>query len=75
MVLLDASTGMKVRIVKIKGGKGLGNKCRQLGLCPGNYVQILRQAPFEGPLLIDVEGREVALGIGVAAKIFVEVIE
>jgi ferrous iron transport protein A len=44
----------------------------QLGFLPGNQVRIIRSAPFHGPLLLEVEGREIVLGRGVAAHILVE---
>lgn len=44
----------------------------QLGFLPGNKVRIIRSAPFRGPLLIEVEGREIVLGRRVAAHILVE---
>jgi len=72
MVLLDAKDGMNVKIVGIRGGRGLESKCRQLGICPGDQAKIIRHAPFNGPLLIEVGGRDIALGRGVAAKIIIE---
>lgn len=44
----------------------------QLGFLPGNKVRVIRSAPFHGPLLLDVEGREIVLGRGVANKVMVE---
>ncbi len=44
----------------------------QLGFLPGNKIRIIRSAPFHGPLLIDVEGREIVLGRGIAHHILVE---
>ncbi len=46
----------------------------QLGFLPGNRVRIIRSAPFRGPLLLEVEGREIVLGRGIAAHIIVEYI-
>jgi Fe2+ transport system protein FeoA len=34
---------------------------------------VLRSAPLDGPLLVEVNGREIALGLGVAQSIMVEV--
>jgi ferrous iron transport protein A len=71
--LIDARPGTQFRVKKISGGSGIEHKLRQLGIKPGDYIEVLRRAPFEGPLLIRVRNREIALGIGVAAKILVEV--
>jgi len=47
----------------------------QLGFLPGNKIRVIRTAPFRGPLLIDVEGREIVLGRGIAHHILVEKVE
>jgi len=72
MRLLETPKGKTVRIIEYKGGKGVSLKLRQLGLTPGKEVKVLRHAPLGGPLMIDVEGRSIALGRGIAARIKVE---
>ena len=72
MVLLNAKKGDWVRILRLEGGAGLEDKLTQHGIYPGDCVRVLREAPMGGPLLVDVHGREIALGRGVAKKIFVE---
>lgn len=74
MKLLDSPKGKIVRIIDYTGGKGVGFKLRQLGLCPGREVKVLRHAPLGGPIMIDVEGRSIALGRGIAARIKVEAV-
>ena len=70
--LLRVEIGTVVRIQSIEGGKALAFKLRQYGLFVGDQVRILRLAPFAGPVLLEVNGREIALGRGIAAKIMVE---
>ena len=48
-------------------------KLRQYGLHVGDCVRVVRSAPLGGPLLIEVNGREIALGRFVADEIIVEV--
>jgi ferrous iron transport protein A len=74
MNLLDVPINQSVRIVTYSGGKGVSFKLRQLGLCPGKEVKILRYAPMGGPLMVDAGGRSVAIGRGIAARVQVEVI-
>lgn len=50
------------------------SKLRQYGLFIGDEARVLRLAPFEGPILLEVNGREIALGRGIAVRIMVEVI-
>jgi len=72
MRLLDVEKGKDVIVISINTGRNLEGKLRQLGIMPGNWLRVLRQAPFHGPLLVFVHGREIALGQGVASKITVE---
>ncbi|MBT3189343.1 MAG: ferrous iron transport protein A [Anaerolineae bacterium] len=72
MVLLDVEKGKRVRVLSLNGGTGLEDKLTQHGLYPGDCVRVLRTAPLGGPLLVDVHGREIALGRGIAEKIKVE---
>jgi ferrous iron transport protein A len=74
MKLLDSPKGKIVRIIDYTGGKGVGFKLRQLGLCPGREVKVLRHAPLGGPIMVDVEGRSVALWRGIAARVRVEAV-
>ena len=72
MCLLDIEIGSSVKIIGFEGGLGLQTKLTQYGLYPGDVARLLRIAPFHGPVLIEVSGREIALGRGVAAKVQVE---
>jgi len=72
MQLLDIPKGISVRIIGFRGGKGIDVKLRQLGLSPGKEVKVLRFAPLGGPMMIDIEGRSVAIGRGIAARVRVE---
>lgn len=71
-ILLQAQIGKTVRIQGVEGGKALAVKLRQYGLFIGDQARIIRQAPFDGPILLEVNGREIALGRGIAAKVIVE---
>lgn len=75
MVLLDVKQGDWARVLRLEGGENLRDKLTQHGLYPGDCIRVLRAAPLGGPLLVDVNGREIALGRGVAQKIWVEEFE
>lgn len=72
MKLLDTPKNITVQIINYTGGKGVESKLRQLGITPGRKVKILRFAPLGGPVMLDVEGRAVAIGRGIAERIQVE---
>ncbi|MBL7164713.1 MAG: ferrous iron transport protein A [Anaerolineales bacterium] len=72
MHLLQVDIGKTIRVVGFDGGRKLEYKLRQLGVLPGNCARILRQAPLGGPVMIEVDGRSIAIGRGIASKINVE---
>ena len=70
--LIQILPGTTVRVVDFDGGINLRNKLIQYGIYPGDCLRLLRKAPLGGPLLVECNDREIALGRGVAAKIIVE---
>ncbi|HBY06452.1 MAG TPA: ferrous iron transport protein A [Chloroflexi bacterium] len=70
--LLQISPGTTVRVIDFDGGINLRSKLTQYGIHPGDCVRVLRKAPLGGPLLVECNQREIALGRGVADKIIVE---
>lgn len=53
------------------GGFGLVRRLAEMGLTPGIKVKVLRRGPFHGPFQIEVRGVALALGRGVASRVFV----
>lgn len=72
MNLLLAPKNKNFRIVAYNGGRRVEYKLRQLGLSPGREVKVIRYAPMGGPIMLDVEGRTVAIGRGIAERVEVE---
>ncbi len=75
MVLNNAEIQKNLRVIGFTQGSNVEARLRPLGLMVGDQLRILRQAPLGGPLLVEINGRSLALGRGVAARILVEVIE
>jgi ferrous iron transport protein A len=70
--LLQISPGNSVRVIDFNGGIHLRSKLTQYGIYPGDCLRLLRIAPLGGPLLVECNDREIALGRGIADKIIVE---
>jgi Fe2+ transport system protein FeoA len=66
--LRERETGVVVHAV---GGFGLVRRLAEMGLTPGVEVKVLRTGPFRGPFEIEVRGVALALGRGVASRVFV----
>jgi len=75
MRLTDIEPGIWVKVVGFDGTARFQDRLLQQGLYPGDLARILRAAPLKGPFLVDVSGRVLAIGRGVAQKIFVEIVE
>ena len=75
MRLLEIEVGKWVKVVGFDGAEKFQERLLHHGLYPGDLARILRAAPLKGPLLVEVSGRELALGRAVAQKILVENIE
>lgn len=56
------------------GGYGLLRRLADMGLTPGTEITVVRNAPFGGPIVVQVRGSSIALGRGVASKVFVRLI-
>jgi Fe2+ transport system protein FeoA len=67
------SRGQRRRHRQGSSGWGFERRLGDMGLTPGTRVTVVKSAPFNGPLEVLVRGSRLALGRGMAEKIFVEV--
>ncbi|HDJ04445.1 ferrous iron transport protein A [Candidatus Bathyarchaeota archaeon] len=54
-------------------GWGLRKRLVDMGLTPGTRVTVIKSAPFRGPMEILVRGSRLALGRGMAERVYVEI--
>ncbi|MGD0220770.1 MAG: FeoA family protein [Terriglobia bacterium] len=73
--LYEAYDHAELRILLITGGWEVRRSFNQMGIQPGDCIRVLRRAPFGGPLMIDNQGTQVAVGKQLAEKIRVEVLQ
>lgn len=71
--LCDLLTGQRARLVRIDGGHRLQRRLLALGLSVGGEIQLLHRRG--GGVVVAQGGTRVALGEGVAHKLFAEVLE
>ncbi len=70
--LVELYPGERGTVAFALGGYGLVRRLADMGLTPGTEVTVVRNAPFRGPLEVSVRGTRLALGYGVASKVFVK---
>lgn len=71
--LLDLKNGDRASILGFSGNLRSNQKLSQYGIYEGDQLLVLRSAPFKGPVMLSINGREIALGRGIAATVQVEV--
>ena len=74
--LKEGESGIIVNIkTNPKGRRGWGFQKRltDMGLTPGTKITVVKSAPFRGPIEVYVRGSRLALGRGMAMRIFVEI--
>ncbi len=72
MCLADLRQGEKAVVAFTLGGRGLLTRLADMGLTRGTEIMVVRSAPLNGPIEILVRGVSLAIGRGVASKIFLQ---
>ena len=71
--LKDLKPGEGGGIVQIDGGRGMVNRLAALGIRPGKRITKLSSGFMHGPVTIEIDRTQVAIGFGMAKRILVEV--
>ncbi|MDN7011746.1 ferrous iron transport protein A [Methanoculleus sp. FWC-SCC3] len=71
--LLDLEPGMQGIIARFAGNPGFVRKLRTIGIREGKNLTVVTRHPLGGPVVIEVDGREVTLGRGMAVRVVVDV--
>jgi len=71
--LSELKQGEEGWITFIRGGRSACQRLMDLGLTRDTPIRLVDSAPFHGPVEISVRGTKIAIGRGLASKIFVRV--
>jgi ferrous iron transport protein A len=72
MTAAQMAPGQTGVVVGIDGGHGLISRLEALGIRPGKRIQKVGAAFMRGPVVIQVDRCEIAVGFGMAKKITVK---
>lgn len=64
--------GRSAVVVELRGGRGMIGKLEAMGLRSGKRVHKLSTQFMAGPVTVVVDGRQLAMGRGIARRIQVE---
>ena len=73
VALGDLKEGQSGKISFIRGGHNVLQRLLDMGLTPGAKICVVRVAPLGGPVELLVRSSKLALGKGIASKVFVDV--
>ena len=71
ITLAQMQTGQTGTVVQIQGGHGLVNRLSALGIRPGKRIAKVSAMFMRGPVTIQIDSAQVAIGYGMANKITV----
>jgi len=72
ITLTQMRIGQSGVVIQIQGGRGLVNRLNALGIRAGKRITKLSSMIMRGPVTIQVDGAQVAIGFGMARRIIVE---
>ena len=72
ITLVQMQAGQSGTVVQIQGGHGLLNRLNALGIIPGKKITKISSMLMRGPVTIEVDRAQVAIGFGMAKRIIVE---
>jgi len=73
VVLDNLKEGQSGKVSFIRGGHNVLQRLLDMGLTPGTRITVVKIAPLEGPVELLVRGSKLALGRGIASKVFVDI--
>jgi len=71
--LTEMREGEEGRVAFVMGGRNAARRLADMGLTPGSEVKMLRVSSYGGPLNLSIRGYDLALGSGIASKVFIRV--
>jgi len=72
MALSRMQAGQSGIVIQIQGGYGLVNRLNALGIRPGKRITKVSSMFMRGPVTIQVDRTQVAIGFGMASRIIVD---
>jgi len=72
MTLAEMDAGQQGTIIQVEGGHRLTHRLASMGVRPGKIVTKVSSMVIRGPVTIKIDNSQIALGRGMANKIYIE---
>jgi ferrous iron transport protein A len=69
--LVQMERGQRGTVLQLRGGRGLVGRLNALGILPGNKITKVSAMLMRGPVTVEVDRVQIAIGFGMANKIIV----
>jgi ferrous iron transport protein A len=70
--LAQMRSGQSGMILRIDGGHGIVNRLNTLGIITGKKITKISSMLMRGPVMIEIDRTQVALGFGMAKRILIQ---
>lgn len=70
--LTNLARGQRATVLQLEGGRGLVNRLNALGILPGKKITKVSAMLMRGPVTVEVDRAQLAIGFGMARKIIVK---
>ncbi len=67
--LIDLKKGETAEIIDCGSGHSMAGRLQSMGVRPGKKISRVSSQLMGGPIIIDIDGRQTAMGRGMAAKV------
>jgi ferrous iron transport protein A len=71
--LTQLKAGKEAKIIEIAGGQGMLRRVESLGIRDGAKIKKVSSQMMRGPITVQIGNTRVAIGFGMAQKIFVSI--
>ena len=75
ITLFDLESGKEASIKRFEGGVEFQKKLTSLNIRAGKIIRKITAQPLHGPVVIEIDNTEAAIGMNMANKIIVEPLE
>ena len=72
VTLRQMQSGQSGKVAQVQGGHGLINRLNALGIRPNKRITKVSSMLMRGPVTIQLDNTQIAIGFGMANKIIVE---
>jgi len=69
--ITSLETGKTAIIIRLEGGYLFRKKMGDMGIRERKTIRLVAIHPFHGPIVVEVDGREITLGRGMAEHIII----